>query len=160
MRWEFYMENENHSNLKQSVAGIVIKEDKFLLVRHTYGAGKGKLIIPGGFVNRGETPQEAITREIFEETGITVNPKEVVGIRFNTHDWYVVFKADYIKGIANSDEVENSEVAWLSIDEIKIRDDIPELTKKLVASVCESNKSLRYVFYEGNIENAPYSLYC
>ena len=44
------MNNEN-TNWEQSVAGVVIEDNKVLLARHTYGNGKGMLIIPGGYVN-------------------------------------------------------------------------------------------------------------
>ena len=40
------MENGN-TNWSQSVTAVVIHEGKVLLSRHTYGAGKGRLINPG-----------------------------------------------------------------------------------------------------------------
>ena len=45
------------TNWTQSVAGVCIKDGKVLLGRHTYGAGIGKLIIPGGYLKFGEIPQ-------------------------------------------------------------------------------------------------------
>ncbi len=81
----------DNTNWGQSVAGVVIREGKVLLARHTYGGGKGKLIIPGGYVNIGESPQDALIREFMEETAVTVKPKSIIGIRFNMHDWYIVF---------------------------------------------------------------------
>lgn len=39
---------EENTNWEQSVTGIVICQGKVLLARHTYGTGKGKLIVPGG----------------------------------------------------------------------------------------------------------------
>lgn len=36
---------EENTNWFQSVTGIVIKDGKVLLARHTYGPGKGRLII-------------------------------------------------------------------------------------------------------------------
>ncbi|MBE6926569.1 MAG: NUDIX hydrolase, partial [Ruminococcaceae bacterium] len=63
------MGNEN-TNWGQSVTAVVIKENKVLLARHTYGGGKGMLIVPGGYVNSGETPQQALIREYMEETRI------------------------------------------------------------------------------------------
>jgi len=89
------MGNEN-TNFGQSVTGVVIKDNKVLLARHTYGSGNGKLIVPGGYVNFGETPQDALRREYMEETGVVVEPKDIIGIRFNTHDWYIAFNAEYI----------------------------------------------------------------
>ena len=43
--------NIENTNWCQSVTAVVIKDNKVLLARHTYGAGSGKLIIPGGYVN-------------------------------------------------------------------------------------------------------------
>ena len=88
------MGNEN-TNWGQSVTGVAIKEDKVLLARHTYGGGKGMLIIPGGYVNFEETPQEALVREYMEETQIEVKPMDIIGVRFNMHDWYIAFRAEY-----------------------------------------------------------------
>ena len=64
--------NRENTNWQQSVTGVVIREGKVLLARHTYGAGKGRLIVPGGYVEQGETPQDAVRREIWEETGLVV----------------------------------------------------------------------------------------
>ena len=59
--------NKDNTNWSQSVAGVVIRDNKVLLARHTYGNGKGMLIIPGGYVNFGESPQDALIREFIEE---------------------------------------------------------------------------------------------
>ena len=153
------MNNEN-TNRGQSVTGVVIREDKVLLARHTYGGGKGKLIIPGGYVNFGETPQEALVREYIEETQIKVKPTNIIGVRFNMHDWYIAFRAEYISGEACSDNDENSEVLWIAIDEALSRNDVPELTKKLIQSAISKESGLTYKEYQGNTKDAPYSLYC
>ena len=74
------MENGN-TNWSQSVTAVVIYEGKVLLSRHTYGAGKGRLIIPGGYLNHGEMPREALIREYLEETGVLIEPRELIGMR-------------------------------------------------------------------------------
>lgn len=152
------MSNEN-TNWGQSVTGVVINKGKVLLARHTYGGGKDMLIIPGGYVNYGETPQEALKREFMEETSIVVEPMEVIGIRFNMHDWYIAFRAEYVSGEATSDGDENSEVLWLDVEEALIREDVPELTKELIASAVSDKVGLQYKEYNGNTKHAPYSLY-
>ena len=78
--------NQENTNWSQSVAGVCIKDGKVLLARHTYGSGKGMLIIPGGYLEFGESPQDAVKREFLEETGVTVEPLKIVGVRFNTRD--------------------------------------------------------------------------
>ena len=153
------MSSEN-TNWGQSVTGVVIRDRKVLLARHTYGSGKNMLIIPGGYVNFGETPQQALKREFLEETKIEVEAIDIIGIRFNMHDWYIAFKAEYISGEALADNNENSEVLWLDIEEALSRDDVPELTKTLIASAVSERNGLSYKEYEGNKKHAPYSLYC
>lgn len=153
------MGNET-TNWGQSVTGVVIRDNQVLLARHTYGGGKGMLIIPGGYVNIGETPQDALVREYMEETHILVKPQTIIGIRFNMHDWYIAFRADYVSGEACSDHDENSEVLWLDVEAALSRDDVPELTKALIKSAVSAEAGLRYKDYNGSTKHAPYSLYC
>ena len=148
--------NTENTNWQQSVTAVVIKDNKVLLARHTYGKGTGKLIIPGGYVEYGETPQAAVIREFLEETNITIFPKEIIGIRFNMHDWYIAFSADYISGIERSDEDENSEVLWINVNEALERSDVPDLTKSLIKCAL-SGKGLNQIDYDGG--HAPCSLY-
>lgn len=151
--------NTENTNWNQSVTGVVIKDGKVLLGRHTYGGGKGMLIIPGGYVNFGETPQDALIREYMEETRVKVNPTDIIGIRFNMHDWYIAFRAEYVSGEATSDGDENSEVIWLAVEEALTRDDVPELTKKLIQSALSTESGLSYTEYNGSTKHAPCSLY-
>ena len=152
------MEHSN-TNWGQSVTAVVIRDNKVLLARHTYGAGTGLLIVPGGYVNIGESPQEAVKREYLEETGIVIEPKDIIGIRFNSHDWYVAFSAEYVSGNAKSDHDENSEVIWLNIEEALMRDDVPDLTKKLIESAMNNKNGLSKTEFQSNEKNKPYSLY-
>ena len=153
------MGNEN-TNWGQSVTAVVIRENKVLLARHTYGGGKGKLIIPGGYVNFGETPQQALIREYMEETRVEIKPTSIIGIRFNMHDWYIAFRAEYVSGEATSDHNENSEVVWMDIETAMSREDVPELTKKLIQSAISNENGLMSKEYQGSTKHAPSSLYC
>lgn len=150
------MSHEN-ANWSQSAAAVCIREGKVLLARHTYGAGIGMLIIPGGYVAYGEAPQDAVRREFLEETGVVVEPEELIGVRFNDRDWYVVFRAAYVSGQERSDREENSEVVWMAPDEALAREDVPELTKIMI----------RMAFGENGWRSVPFqssrthsSLYC
>lgn len=149
---------ENKTNYTQSVTAVVFKDERVLVARHTYGVGKNRLIIPGGFVEFGERPEDAVKREYMEETGIVIEPKEVIGIRFNNSDWYVAFSADYVSGEARSDGDENSELLWLTVEELMANDDVPDLTKKLVECAL-SGKSLGKVHYDGSLQWGAYQLY-
>ncbi|WP_189134734.1 NUDIX domain-containing protein [Wenjunlia tyrosinilytica] len=47
------------------------------VVRRTIEPGRGQLALPGGFIDHGETWQEALVRELGEETGIPADVNEV-----------------------------------------------------------------------------------
>ncbi|MBO4865356.1 MAG: NUDIX hydrolase [Ruminococcus sp.] len=127
-------ESEKENDWGKSAAAVVLKDGKVLLVRHTYGAGKGLLIIPGGYIRKGELPDAACEREVHEETGVTVKAEKLIGIRFSEKDWYSVFTASYISGEARSDNEENSEAVWIDAYEAVERDDVPDLTKSMIRS--------------------------
>ena len=149
---------EENTNWEKSTAGVVIRDGKVLLARHTYGAGKGKLIIPGGYIQHGETPENAVRREIAEETGIAAEPVAIVGIRFNAHDWYVIFRAEYIGGEARSDHDENSEVLWLEVEKALEAEDVADLSKKMIQAA-QSGAALLPTEYKAGEKHAPQSLY-
>jgi 8-oxo-dGTP diphosphatase len=60
-------------------------EDRLLLVRRRNPPFKGRYALPGGFVEVGETVEEACRRELFEETGIRVKRLTHVGIYSDPH---------------------------------------------------------------------------
>lgn len=119
-------------NYFAGVGAIVLKEDKVLLVRHTYGSAAGKLLNPGGFIHKGELPYEAIQRKVLEETGITIRPSGFLSIRCSQKDWYMAFLADYVSGETRSDDDENSEAVFLDCDEALQRPDVTETAKTLL----------------------------
>lgn len=57
-------------------ASVVLWRGEEILVmkRGLGGFGGGGWFIPGGHVEQGERPQESAAREVFEETGISVDP--------------------------------------------------------------------------------------
>lgn len=56
-----------------AVGGIVANEkNQLLLVRRARDPGKGQWGLPGGFVDRNETAEQAVIREVLEETNLDV----------------------------------------------------------------------------------------
>ncbi len=145
--------NTENTDWGKSVTGVVLCDNKVVLARHTYGAGKGKLIIPGGYLNKGETPEEAVKREYLEEVNLVVEPKQIIGIRFNPNDWYVAFYLEYVSGDIKSDEDENSEAVWMDADEALSRDDVPGLTKALIKAARDNKQGLCDTYYDGKRED-------
>jgi 8-oxo-dGTP diphosphatase len=62
------------------VGAVVIDGGKVLLVRRGQDPLKGEWSLPGGALELGETLQQAVIREVWEETGLTVVPAGIVEI--------------------------------------------------------------------------------
>ncbi len=151
---------KGHTDWGRSVTGVVIQDGKVLLARHTYGGGKGLFIVPGGYIEAGEMPQDAVRRELREETGVLVEPGRLLAVRFSEKDWYAAFQAEYVSGKATSDQDENDLVVWMDTEEALGRADVPGLTKKLIRCALAGGglEPLPYETPSGVTENSLYAL--
>ncbi|MEM5875099.1 MAG: NUDIX hydrolase [Candidatus Aenigmatarchaeota archaeon] len=59
---------------------IAEKNGKILVVKRTIPPFFGKYCFPGGHLKYGESVEECVVRETYEETGIKVIPKEILGV--------------------------------------------------------------------------------
>ncbi|MBU0579691.1 MAG: NUDIX domain-containing protein [Candidatus Margulisbacteria bacterium] len=91
------------------VRAILIKDNKVVLVKPKY---KKVWNIPGGGLKRGETPEKAVRREVWEETQVKMNNLDLIGIYTNftegkTDNIIVFFCDDFMmKGDEFSWEIE------------------------------------------------------
>lgn len=64
------------------VAGLVVNAaGDWLVVKKAYSGLKGRWSLPAGFVQEGETADEAVVREVKEETGLECIVKGLIGFR-------------------------------------------------------------------------------
>ncbi len=61
------------------MGAVVVDDERLLLVRRGHGPAAGTWSVPGGRIEPGETVQEAVVRELLEETGIEGVCGELVG---------------------------------------------------------------------------------
>ena len=66
-----------YHNIAAAVAIIFTYEDKILFTVRNVDPDKGKLDLPGGFIDPGETAEEAACREIKEELGIEISTSDL-----------------------------------------------------------------------------------
>jgi len=62
------------------VGAIIIEGNRVLLVKRGHPPLAGEWSIPGGVLEVGETLRQAAVREALEETGLTVEPGELLGV--------------------------------------------------------------------------------
>jgi 8-oxo-dGTP diphosphatase len=89
------------------VGGVVLIDGRVVLIRRGKEPLRGRWVIPGGTVELGETLQEALVREMREETGLVVRPRDVVlvfdriqrdGPTVEYHYVIVDYACDYVSG--------------------------------------------------------------
>jgi ADP-ribose pyrophosphatase YjhB (NUDIX family) len=100
-------------------ANVVVRDDqgRLLVVRTTYSGGRWML--PGGKVERTETPQRAAVRETREETGIAVAVERLLLVDArHARDTSFVFAARVLGGRLEPQLGEIAEVGWLIRAEI------------------------------------------
>lgn len=120
------------------VSCIVPIERKILFVRHTYGVAKGRILIPGGYLQEDELPSQAAVRELYEETGVTAVPKGLFAARCKGTQWILVFTMEFISGQPRSDGHENSEVLLLRPKDAILRPDITNMSRSIMKSYVQS----------------------
>lgn len=115
-----------YPRLSPAIIVLVRKNDSILLVRGK-GAAPGRYSLVAGFIEPGETIEDAVRREVREETGIAIK-----NIRYRASEpWpfpdslMLGFVADYDGGEAAPDDVEIESAAWFD------RDHLPDLPPKL-----------------------------
>ena len=65
---------------KLVVVGLLVQDEKVLLVRRGMNPGKGLWGMPGGYVDLGEVLEDAVSREIWEETGLETQAQGLIAL--------------------------------------------------------------------------------
>jgi ADP-ribose pyrophosphatase YjhB (NUDIX family) len=121
------------------VSGLVQSPDgKWLVVKKKYGGLKGMWSLPAGFVNAGETADEAVVREIKEETGIDCAVKGMIGLRTGVihgevSDNMIMFVLDPIgNGLVQHQEDELFEAKFMAPSDLLADKDSSILLHQLI----------------------------
>jgi 8-oxo-dGTP pyrophosphatase MutT (NUDIX family) len=135
--------------LVPTVTGLVFDaSDRLLLVRHANGAGWGT---PGGAVDPDEPPADAVVREVYEETGLHVEPMVLCGVfggplfrtRYENGDeaafTMAVYECRVLGGAPRPDGDETLEVRWCSAAELAALE-LPRWAREVVLPAVRSNR--------------------
>ena len=79
--------NVVYLNPLPAVAAVLIQSGRVLLIRRGVDPGAGLWALPSGFMEQGESPEDALCREVLEETGVACSPGKLISA--TTHDDHV-----------------------------------------------------------------------
>lgn len=109
-----------------AVSGVIIKAGRVLLVRRCHPPNAGKLALPGGKIQWGETLLAAVRRELIEETQLQVEPVQlldaVATYEYNagklTREYIIISYLCHIIGGVAAAQDDACELIWLSEAEL------------------------------------------
>lgn len=121
------------------VAAAVVRDgDRFLLTkRPDKGHLAGFWEFPGGKVEAGESPEQALVRECVEECGLDVVPIDILDVTFHRYPKKDVLLLFYACALGARREVQHLEVAdhaWVAANELR-RYELPPPDAKLLAKL-------------------------
>ena len=103
------------------VAAIIRRGDKIFATQRGYGAYKDWWEFPGGKIEAGETPEEALVREIKEElaTDITVD-KFITTVEYDYPEFHLIMDCFWCS-IAHGELtlLEHEAAKWLPLDDLR-----------------------------------------
>ena len=109
------------SNPVPGVHAMIERQGQVLLGRRAFDPGAGCWGLPGGFLEEHEHPLDGLQREVREETGLEIEPREFFGAWMQPHGertvLSLVWRAAVQGGIERAaDDV--LELGWFGVDEL------------------------------------------
>ena len=107
-----------HRNPGLTVDAVIKKNLKIVLIKRKQEPYRGQYALPGGFVEYGETVEAALRREVFEETGLVVKIKSLVGVYSDPdrdprgHVVSIAFAADVVGGTLAAGSDASDAMLW------------------------------------------------
>ncbi len=117
------------------VTGAVVRDGKVLYVRRNYEPNKDFWTLPGGYAEHTETLDEAVRRELREETGIEVSVTGVIGVRTRYGEKggavLVVFRCEWMSGEPQADDYEISAAEFFDAEHIQTLEPVFPLSREV-----------------------------
>lgn len=93
--------------------GAIVRDEvgRLLMIRRGHAPAAGLWSVPGGRIEDGETPEEAIIREVYEETGLIVGVASLVGV-VQIPDTAVVYDVYDYSCVVHGGTLQAGDDAW------------------------------------------------
>jgi 8-oxo-dGTP diphosphatase len=114
-------------NPAPTASALVVRDGRLMLTRRARPPYEGMWDVPGGFVEPLEHPEQAVRRELLEETGLKVEVGPLVGVFTDVYgdDGVATFNLYYAASVLSGDEQpadDVSEIGWFGLAEIPLNE--------------------------------------
>lgn len=102
------------------VAAVIVRDDRILATQRGYGEFKDGWEFPGGKIESGESPEDALKREIMEELKVEIDVRELIGVvEYDYTDFHLNMMCFWctLKG-GEVQLMENEAGRWLKKEEL------------------------------------------
>lgn len=135
--WRLCIIRLTQKKFTASVAAIIVnKRGEVLLLDHVLRP-HSSWGLPGGFLEHGENPDDALRRELLEETGITLTDIELFRIRTPERHIEMLFRASS-EDIAEVRSREIRAVGWYMPN--KLPEELSLMQRRLIEEICLNGK--------------------
>ena len=109
------------------VAAVIHRDGAVLATQRGYGAYKDFWEFPGGKIEAGETPEQALKREIGEELATTIQPEEfLMTVEYDYPEFHLSMDCFICSIVEGEPELlEHESACWLSFDHLNDVDWLP-----------------------------------
>ena len=117
-KWTYY------PHVATTVAAVIVKSGKILLVKRAREPYLGTWMFPAGFIDFGEHPKETLVREILEETGLNLKKAKLMDIIQIEDDprslghFCLFYKVSVSGSKIKTDEDENQDIGWFDLNNL------------------------------------------
>jgi mutator protein MutT len=109
------------------IGAVIVHEGKIVLEKRGNEPSKGKWSIPGGLVELGESPEQAVIREVKEETCLDVENPSLIDVVSNVdldekgkvkYHYVIIDYLVHVKSGKLNAASDAAELRWVSFEEV------------------------------------------
>jgi ADP-ribose pyrophosphatase YjhB (NUDIX family) len=153
-----------NSGYNIGVGGAVVQGDKLLFIRRASRHGRGNWQLPGGFIEPDETIEQAVVREVEEETGVIAAVEAVLGLRSrydpeSGNGIYVILLLKQVGGVPRADGRETDHAEFFTLEQIRQLAPLPPVNWEIAQRVLAPDRRLLEPKPLTNLNGAKFTLF-
>ena len=147
------------------VGGVVLYQDKVLLVRRRMGSHSGDWALPGGYVEHGEAIDVAVKREVLEEAGVEAVVEGLIAVRSRViesgveNSAYFIFLLKSSNSNTDADGIEVEKARFFNFKEVQELPRLQALSRLVITNILRGEAKILTFHAHPNLPVEEYVIY-